>query len=145
MLKTSHGVFDKSSSKILITCQGASNADDFSKKINRINELKDKIKLSQDEKLFKDIKQLETEYPNDPEIAALFAEFYFRKGQFCKATDILKQAKNNNFWSKSYNYSLSLSAQKCGDSETSKQALEEILKFSPYDELAKNRLKNVNI
>ena len=138
-------IFDKPALEIFIACGGAEKDNNFLQKIYRISDLKNKIKLRQDENLLKEITKLQTEYPAEYEIYALLAEFYFRRGEFCKSRDILRQAKKDNFFGKSYNLSLSLAARKCGDLETSKQALEEILFFCPYDELAKNGLKNVNI
>ena len=79
---------------------------------------------------------------DDQDLHILLAEIYFRKGDFCKAKEVLKQVDGKG---KSYNFALSLAAQKCGDLITAKEALEEILYLDPYDELAKSRLKNVKI
>lgn len=138
-------IFDKSAINILNNCKNNATDNNFLRKVYKINELKKQVKLNQNEKIFTDIKKLQSEYPNEPETAALLAEFYFRQGKFCEAKDILKNAKGNNFFGKSFNISLALSAQKCGDNQTGKSMLEEILYFDPYDEFAKNRLKNVNI
>lgn len=138
-------IVDKPALRILANCQNDITSNTFLQKAQKINELKDEIKLKQDKTVFEKIKTLHKEYPDETEVNVLLSEFYFRQGKFCEATDILKLSKNNKFRSKSYNISLSISAQKCGDIETSRQALEEILLFCPYDEFAKNRLKNVKI
>lgn len=140
-----NNIFDKPALKIIDSCHKTEDFGNLPKMAEQLNKLKDKLKIKQDEALFKEISKLQATYSNEHEIIALMAEFYFKQGKFCLARDIMKQAKGNNFWSKSYNLSLSLSAQKCGDTETARKMLEEILYFDPYDEFAKNRLKNVNI
>ena len=138
-------IFDKPALKIFVDCKTKNTDDNFLNRVQQINQLKEKIKLKQNEFLLKDIKKLQAIYPDEPEVVSLLAEFYFRQEKYCKAEDILKQYKGNNFWGKSYNFSLSLSAQKCGDTKTQSQSLTEILDYCPYDELAKNKLKNVKI
>ena len=138
-------IFDKSALKIFTDCNNSGVKNDFLQKAQKINNLKDEMKLKQDDGILKKINELQKEYPNEKEIQVLLSEFYFRQGKFCESMEILKLIKNGMFWSKSNNISLSLSAQKCGDIETSKQALTEVLDFCPYDEFAKNRLKNVKI
>ena len=138
-------IFDKLALKIATSCKNNNDNDEFLQKVYEINTLKERLKLKQDEAVFEEIEKLNNKYPDEPEISTLLSEFYFRQGKFCDATDVLKQTKGDKFIGKSYNLSLSSSAQKCGDKETAKHALEEILYFDPYDEFAKNRLKNVNI
>ena len=137
--------FDKPALKIFTTCKVDNKDDKLLEKAQNFNKLKGQIKLNRDEILLKNIQNLQMLYPDEPEDIALLAEFYFREGNSCKAKDILKRYKSNKFLGKSYNVSLSLSAQNCGDLETSKAALEEILYFDPYDEFAKTGLKNVKI
>ncbi len=134
-------IFDKAALKIITDC-GTDNTDNkFLEKVKKLNSLKDKVKTQQTEILLKDIKKLQTEYSDEPEAVSLLAEFYFKQGKFCEAMDILRRYKGNNFWNKSYNFSLSLSAQKCGDKKLSRDMLEEILYVDPYDGFAKSRLK----
>lgn len=138
-------IFDKPALKIFTACKVDNTNDKLLEKVQNFNKLKGQIKLNRDKILFKNIQNLQMLYPGEPEAISLLAEFYFREGDSCKARDILKQYKGNKFLGKSYNVSLSLSAQHCGDLETSKAALEEILYFDPHDEFAKNGLKNVKI
>ncbi|MBO4707320.1 MAG: O-antigen ligase family protein [Elusimicrobiaceae bacterium] len=138
-------IFDKAALKIIIDCETDNTDDKFLEKVKIFNSLKDEIKTQQTGALLNDIKKLQVAYPDEPEAVSLLAEFDFKRGKFCEAMNALKHYKGNNFWNKSYNFSLSLSAQKCGDKQVSKDMLEEILYIDPYDELAKNRLKNVNI
>ncbi len=138
-------IFDKTALKIFTDCKVDNTDHKFLTKIQEFNKLKDQIKLKQDKALLKNIEKLQTVYADEVEAVSLLAEFYFRQGKYCKALDILKQYKGDSFFGKSYNFSLSLAAQKCGDIEISRQMLEDILYFDPYDEFAKNRLKNVNI
>ncbi len=138
-------IFDKPALKIITACKNDDIDTESLQKVNKINALKEKVKLKQDETLFDEIKELKSQYPSEIEIDVLLSEFYFRQGKFCEATDVLKKTKSDKFMGKSYNLSLSLSAQKCGDKELAVRSLEEILEFCPYDEFVKNRLKNVNI
>ena len=138
-------IFDKPAQGIIGACSKVASPDISMGFVKEINELKNKLKSEQSETLFKEISELYKKYPAEYELVALMAEFYFKQGKFCEARDVMKRAKDNNFFGKSYNLSLSLSAQKCGDKETAKSMLEEILYFDLYDEFAKNRLKNVNI
>ena len=138
-------IFDKPAQEIINACSKVAAPDTSMEFVKKINELKNKLKFEQSEALFKEISELYQKYPAEYELVALMAEFHFKQGNFCEARDIMKRAKGNNFWGKSYNLSLSLSAQQCGDKETSRLMLEEILYLDPYDEFAKNRLKNVNI
>ena len=138
-------IFDKTALEIFTICPSKAKTDKFLQKVYKINELKNQIKTRQDDTLLKDIEKLQKKYPEEHEINALLAEFYYRQGNFCEAAKILKKGKGNNFWGKSYNLSLAMSAQKCGDRQISEEMLQEILYFDPYDEFAKNRFKNVNI
>lgn len=138
-------IFDKTALKIATNCKNDNANTEFLQRAKKINALKEKLKLKQDETVFEEIKKLKNEYSDETEVDNLLSEFYFRQGKYCEATYILKQIKGDKFRGKSYNLSLALSAQKCGDKETAKRSLEEILDFCPYDEFVKNRLKNVNI
>ena len=135
-------IFDKVALNIALACKEGETL--LIKKAKQLNALRTKLKNSPDEKIFEDIKNLLTQSPNDFEINTLLAEFYFKQGNFCEAKNILIQLKPQDF-SKAHNFALALSSMRCNDVKTAQKALEEILFFDPYDELARTRLKNVNI
>lgn len=138
-------IFDKSSLNILTVCTNNPEEQNFIHKAERLNDLKSRLKIKQDMEILKDIKLFLSQNPDDTDANTLLAEFYFRQDKYCLASEILKQAKPNGNLNKAYNFSLSLALQKCGNFQESQSLLEDILYLDPYDELAKNRLKNVNI
>ena len=138
-------IFDKSSLNILTICTNNPEEQNFIYKAERLNDLKSRLKIKQDMEILKDIKLFLSQNPNDIDANALLAEFYFKQGEYCRASEILKQVKPKEKLNKAYNFSLSLALQKCGNLQESQALLGDILYSDPYDELAKNRLKNVNI
>ena len=138
-------IYDRISLNILLSCQGnEAKSNPIIQKALVLNSLKNKLKNGANEALLKSMTNLLSQNQNDFETNTLLAEFYFKQGDFCEAKKILEQVKSTNF-SKAYNFSLALSSVKCNDVKTAQKILKEILFFDPYDELARSRLKNVNI
>ncbi len=132
-------IFDKISFKILQACRSDNEA--LLHRAETLISLKEQVK-KQNFKVLVKLEKMLKDRPDDQDLQMLLAEVYFRKGDFCKSRDILKHTDGNG---KFYNFALSLAAQKCGDLLTSQKALADILFLDNYDELAKIRLKNVNI
>ncbi len=144
-LKTlNKNIFDKISLNIYQTCHITTEKNPVTEKAQKLNALKSQLKNGANDTLLESIKSLLSHNQNDFEANILLAEFYFRQENFCEAKKILEQIKPKDF-SKAYNFALALSGARCNDVETAQKALKEIVFFDPYDELARNRLKNVNI
>lgn len=138
-------MFDKTALRILLACPQNQDEELFAQDVKQLNELKERIKNKKDVKILWDLENLLQSNPQDFWISNLLAEFYFRQNNFCRAAEILRDVKPKGNLNKSYNFSLAFTTEKCGNKQEAKQLFEEVLSFDPYDEFAKNGLKNVKI
>ena len=132
-------IFDKTALTVLMLCPvNQSNMKNI-ERAQKLNTLKTRVKNVQDNTLLKELEKINRQ---DFDAQILLAEFYFRKGEPCKAKEILEQIKPKDFVSKAYNFALSSSLKQCGYVKESKQVLQEILYADPYDEIALSRMKS---
>ena len=140
-----NNMFDKTALNILLACPKTQDESLFAEDVQQLNDLKTRIKNGQDMRILFDLDTLLQDNPQDFWLNNLLAEYYFRKGDFCRAADILKAVKPERDLKKSFMFALANAAEKCGNIVEAKHFLGEILTIDSYDEFAKNKLKNVKI
>ena len=140
-----NNMFDKTALNILLSCPKNKDEELFAEDVKLLNEMKNRVKNNQDLKILADLETLLQANPQDFWLNNLLAEYHFRKGDYCRAADILKAVKPKDGFKKSFMFSLANATEKCGNTEETKQFLAEVLTQDPYDEFAKSKLKNVKI